>query len=465
MHAAEQGIKWGDPVAGDPRLGADYGSFCAAWEDGVGHPTADLPNPDGHHSCGTLSTCDGLWSSYNYNADQAWCCSAWCYVNASTCDATAHGIDVARSWATTAEIYYSYGACSDAQYTAYTDDTCPYRSTMPGCECTGDNAALGAVELAKHGVHYGKYCAAWEDGKCTSCQTSSNMLGKHTCDGTHAASCEAHWPSYDFTQDQSWCCDSWCYVDNTTCTPELQAKYGITIADSWTGAELKYSYGACSDPFSAPQAHEAVDYNPQSFSQFDEHTCPYTYVADVSLDLPAWGRCEHAGCRLDHTWEDITDALVRGTMEAKIGGMGKLMNATYGVWLCAGPHWCAPDHGDHFCFVYHEAEHRFIPWGKNSELQLVTGEMEGTHTNAASRNAAASTAGFQLLHRSSKTAEPRVPFRRPLPAAKESTVKVEHEIRAASSSASSSSKARSGSGRLLLVYLPTNCRHGISPHE
>ena len=63
------------------------------------------------------------------------------------------------------------------------------------------------------------------------------------------------------------CCDSWCYVDNTTCTPELQAKYGITIADSWTGAELKYSYGACSDPFSAPQAHEAVDYNPQTFSQ------------------------------------------------------------------------------------------------------------------------------------------------------------------------------------------------------
>ena len=155
--AAEQGIKWGDAVAGDPRLGADYGSFCAAWEDGLCHPTASLPNPDGHHSCGTLSTCDALWSSYNFNDDHGWCCEAWCYVNASTCDGTAHGIDVARSWATTADIYYSYGACADTQYATYTEDTCPYRSTMPGCECSGDNSALGAVELAKHGADYGKW--------------------------------------------------------------------------------------------------------------------------------------------------------------------------------------------------------------------------------------------------------------------------------------------------------------------
>jgi hypothetical protein len=93
----------------------------------------------------------------------------------------------------------------------------------------------------------------------------------HTCDGTDASSCEAHWPSYDFTQDQSWCCDSWCYVDNTTCTPELQAKYGISLADSWTGAALKYSYEACADPWSAPQAQEVVDYSPQTFSQVILH--------------------------------------------------------------------------------------------------------------------------------------------------------------------------------------------------
>ena len=115
-------------------------------------------------------------------------------------------------------------------------------------------------------------CAAWEDGKCTPGSTAASLDGMHTCDGTDASSCEAHWPSYDFTQDQSWCCDSWCYVDNTTCTPELQAKYGISLADSWTGAALKYSYEACADPWSAPQAQEVVDYSPQTFSQVMLHT-------------------------------------------------------------------------------------------------------------------------------------------------------------------------------------------------
>ena len=122
-------------------------------------------------------------------------------------------------------------------------------------------------------AYVGIRCAAWEDGKCTTCQTAENMQGLHTCDGTHASSCEAHWPSYDFTQDQSWCCDSWCYVNATTCTPELQAKYGISLGDSWTGAALKYSYDACADPWSAPQALEAVHYSPQTFSQVTLHVC------------------------------------------------------------------------------------------------------------------------------------------------------------------------------------------------
>ena len=50
-----------------------------------------------------------------------------------------------------------------------------------------------------------------------------------------------HWPSYDFNEDQSWCCDSWCYVSNITCTPEKQKQYGITIGESWTKTNLWYS--------------------------------------------------------------------------------------------------------------------------------------------------------------------------------------------------------------------------------
>merc|ERR1712216_986178 len=82
---------------------------------------------------------------------------------------------------------------------------------MEGCECTGDNSALGVVELAKHGPGYGKWCAAWEDSKCTPGATAEHK-GAHSCNGT-MKTCEQKWPDdYDFTKDQSWCCDSWCYV-------------------------------------------------------------------------------------------------------------------------------------------------------------------------------------------------------------------------------------------------------------
>ena len=60
-------------------------------------------------------------------------------------------------------------------------------------------------------------------------------------------------------------------VPNPERNEELQAKYGISLADSWTGAALKYSYEACADPWSAPQAQEVVDYSPQTFSQVILH--------------------------------------------------------------------------------------------------------------------------------------------------------------------------------------------------
>ena len=73
---------------------------------------------------------------------------------------------------------------------------------MPGCECSGNNAALGAVELAKRGASYGTYCAAWEDGVCNSTTTTATA-GKHLC-APNASKCETLWPDRDFTKDQSW---------------------------------------------------------------------------------------------------------------------------------------------------------------------------------------------------------------------------------------------------------------------
>lgn len=69
---------------------------------------------------------------------------------------------------------------------------------------------VGAAELAKHGQNYGKWCAAWEDGMCTPPTPPNGTMvpnwdqGKHSCTGSIAKNCSTHWPSYDFSKDQSW---------------------------------------------------------------------------------------------------------------------------------------------------------------------------------------------------------------------------------------------------------------------
>ena len=123
-----------------------------------------------------------MWGSdYNFNKDHAWCCDSWCYVDPTTCfNATTasfkkYDLDVEASWLNVPGLYYSYAACPDDQtfpqamsYTTakngttaqYTAATCPFNSMATGCECTGDNAALGAEPLKDHGADYGKWCVA-----------------------------------------------------------------------------------------------------------------------------------------------------------------------------------------------------------------------------------------------------------------------------------------------------------------
>uniref|UniRef100_A0A7S1MZ60 Uncharacterized protein n=1 Tax=Hemiselmis andersenii TaxID=464988 RepID=A0A7S1MZ60_HEMAN len=204
------------------KFGEDYGSFCAAFEDGK--CTNSNPMGMGQHACGTAEHCATMWPTYDFNTNQAWCCDSWCYVNRTTCtDAKAeeYGITVAKSW-TEKEIWYSYDVCPDSyskptkfeytpakNYEQYNMSQCPYVVTAPGCECTGNNDALGAEEKAKHGTNYGKWCAAWEDGMCNSSATKGPM---HTCEGSIAQNCSTHWPTTDFNVSQNWCCDAWCYV-------------------------------------------------------------------------------------------------------------------------------------------------------------------------------------------------------------------------------------------------------------
>ena len=284
------------------KFGASYGSSCAAWEDGMCSTGTEIKAPA--HSCGTSKSCDSLWSdNYNFNNNQAWCCDSWCYVNRTTCTAAKaqeYGIDVLKSW-TEKEIWYSYDVCPDpyskpttftyepatTNYAQLNMSQCPYVVTAPGCECTGQNANLGADMLAKHGADYGKWCAAWEDGKCN--ETATGTSGVHTCDGTNASSCEAHWPDYNFgNESQTWCCDSWCYVSPATCTAEVQEMYGVDVEQSWTKTDVFFSYAACADEYTAVKSYAMASKGVADNSQFKPAQCPYT-ISPGAVTRPVLG--------------------------------------------------------------------------------------------------------------------------------------------------------------------------------
>ena len=94
----------------------------------------------------------------------------------------------------------------------------------PGCECIGKIKTLELLgslvnwNVEAFGENYGTYCAAWKDGECSSGSHPQGPL--HSC-RTHQG-CEELFPSLNFDQDQSWCCYSWCFVNATTCTEEIQ---------------------------------------------------------------------------------------------------------------------------------------------------------------------------------------------------------------------------------------------------
>ena len=226
-----------------------------------------------------------------------------------------YDLDVEKSWLGVEGLYYSYSACEDDQsfpkafpaagynkdnsavtvksYASYTAKTCPYTVEPHGCECLGDNSILGQQLKNDHGAHYGKWCAAWEDGKQTAGTEESVRIKKN---GAHTSSktCSQHWPNglnaswpanqrtasnnwYNFSLPQPWCCWSWCYVDRLKCTDEVAKKHGIMPPKrSWTGKNIWYSYGACADWGSRPTLpKKEANGQAADLSQYTCQNCPY----------------------------------------------------------------------------------------------------------------------------------------------------------------------------------------------
>ena len=84
-----------------------------------------------------------------------------------------------------------------------------------------------------------------------------------------------------------------------------------------------------------------------------------------------WGRPGHSHCHQPYSWTELIEGYKDCLPDNKIkmGGLGTRLEPDrgYQTWLCLLDHPC----GDpSYCWVYHERDQVFTPWGKNSELKL-----------------------------------------------------------------------------------------------
>ncbi len=87
--------------------------------------------------------------------------------------------------------------------------------------------------------------------------------------------------------------------------------------------------------------------------------------------MPAWGNSSYSRCQLPFSWTELNKGYKEREILFRTGGLGRHMQENvYESWVCVRDHFC----GDPvFCWVYHENDKVFTPWGPNSELLLVTG--------------------------------------------------------------------------------------------
>eukprot|EP00929_Paragymnodinium_shiwhaense_P119363 TRINITY_DN91251_c0_g1_i1.p1 TRINITY_DN91251_c0_g1~~TRINITY_DN91251_c0_g1_i1.p1 ORF type:complete len:1000 (-),score=142.16 TRINITY_DN91251_c0_g1_i1:81-3080(-) len=110
-------------------LPVEYGKECRAWEDG----------DCSAHQCGTATDCPAMWPNVQSGA---WCCTAWCYVDASC---THEDVGLSSLVPDNGKpLYYSYEACSSQGSPKYTEATCPWNAELSW------EAAGAAITVAEH---------------------------------------------------------------------------------------------------------------------------------------------------------------------------------------------------------------------------------------------------------------------------------------------------------------------------
>jgi len=95
--------------------------------------------------------------------------------------------------------------------------------------------------------------------------------------------------------------------------------------------------------------------------------CPKAPV--LNFNEPQFHRCQ-----TPFTWDDLFEGYRERTITYKHGSLGRkrAVPGTFESWMCVHGDPCATDLVDgYFCYVYHEQEARFVPWGPNAVLKLL----------------------------------------------------------------------------------------------
>ena len=76
-------------------------------------------------------------------------------------------------------------------------------------------------------------------------------------------------------------------------------------------------------------------------------------------------------CKETRTWKDISYTM-RNNANFKSGSLGQKRSEDFRVWACFADHDClskvSHSEDDSMCYVYHEREKKWYPWGLHSEV-------------------------------------------------------------------------------------------------
>eukprot|EP00802_Teleaulax_amphioxeia_P007949 Tamp_07957.p1 GENE.Tamp_07957~~Tamp_07957.p1 ORF type:complete len:650 (-),score=56.84 Tamp_07957:338-2287(-) len=106
--------------------------------------------------------------------------------------------------------------------------------------------------------------------------------------------------------------------------------------------------------------------------------CPRTPVEH--FNEPRFKRCQ-----TPWTWDDLYDGYKESTIDYYQGSLGtEAVTGMFETYACIRADPCALGPTDYFCYVYHEVNDRFVPWGSNTVLQIVpiTSQDEVLHLRA-----------------------------------------------------------------------------------